>query len=391
MQRFRNPDPGEEASAPSERTRLVRLCARITGDTEVAEDLAQETLLEAWRHEHGLRDVNRRSEWLSGIARNVCLRWARKRARESARVINLLSADGSASLDPDDWATDGFDLEIELERHELAHLLDRAMGMLPPDVRAVLVERYVEESPHSETAARLGLTEAAVAKRLERGRLLPRRVLTTDLSREAASFGPVSPCSDGWQETRIWCPECGRRRLLGRFSQGHTELTLRCPSCCTQPDANIAHLISKDLFHGVKGFKPALSRVMASGSRYFREVLASGGAHCSGCGRPLPLLPGPNRSLPDPMEDATAFHIACPDCGYCADMTLHRLALALPEAQRFWREHPKIRALPEHHVEAAGGAALVHSYESMTGRARLDVVSRRDGFEVMEIHGAPEE
>ena len=33
----------------SERRRLVRLCATISGDRDAAEDLAQETLLEAWR------------------------------------------------------------------------------------------------------------------------------------------------------------------------------------------------------------------------------------------------------------------------------------------------------------------------------------------------------
>ena len=39
-----------------ERTRLVHLCARLTGDSNAAEDLAQETLLEAWRHFDALRD-----------------------------------------------------------------------------------------------------------------------------------------------------------------------------------------------------------------------------------------------------------------------------------------------------------------------------------------------
>jgi DNA-directed RNA polymerase specialized sigma24 family protein len=32
----------------AERTWLVRLCTRFTGDVDVAEDLPQETLLEAW-------------------------------------------------------------------------------------------------------------------------------------------------------------------------------------------------------------------------------------------------------------------------------------------------------------------------------------------------------
>jgi hypothetical protein len=71
-----------EAVLPAERTRLVRLCATTTGNTDIAEDLAQETLLEAWRHIHELRDPHRRAQWLSGIARNVCLRWARQRGRD---------------------------------------------------------------------------------------------------------------------------------------------------------------------------------------------------------------------------------------------------------------------------------------------------------------------
>jgi DNA-directed RNA polymerase specialized sigma24 family protein len=44
-----------ETSLALERARLVRLCAKITGDGIIAEDLAQETLLEAWRHIDNLR------------------------------------------------------------------------------------------------------------------------------------------------------------------------------------------------------------------------------------------------------------------------------------------------------------------------------------------------
>ncbi len=44
---------------PAERARLVRLCALLTGDREAAEDLAQETLYEAWRHASSLRAPER--------------------------------------------------------------------------------------------------------------------------------------------------------------------------------------------------------------------------------------------------------------------------------------------------------------------------------------------
>jgi DNA-directed RNA polymerase specialized sigma24 family protein len=56
-----------DASAPfddistCERDMLVRYCARFTGDAFVAEDLAQQTLLEAWRKSETLysRQVRR--------------------------------------------------------------------------------------------------------------------------------------------------------------------------------------------------------------------------------------------------------------------------------------------------------------------------------------------
>jgi RNA polymerase sigma factor (sigma-70 family) len=67
-----------------ERRRLVALCAGITRNQHVAEDLAQETLIEAWRHLHTLRRKVQFSAWLNGIARNVCRRWARARGHELA-------------------------------------------------------------------------------------------------------------------------------------------------------------------------------------------------------------------------------------------------------------------------------------------------------------------
>src|SRR5919199_2070817 len=135
----------------AERDQLLRLCMRFTGDAETAQDLVQEALLEAWRHEQDLRNPTRRIQWLFGIARNVCLRWARERGRETARVDSFQN--------PAEVSLDDVDVELELERSELATLLDRAMSLLPPDTRRVLVERYVEDLPEADIAGRLGLSE----------------------------------------------------------------------------------------------------------------------------------------------------------------------------------------------------------------------------------------
>src|SRR4051812_21569300 len=76
-----------DGALSSEWPRLVRLCAHFTGDRDAAEDLAQETLIEAWRHQDRVYDWQGYSSWLSGIARNLSLRWIRQRGREGAHLI----------------------------------------------------------------------------------------------------------------------------------------------------------------------------------------------------------------------------------------------------------------------------------------------------------------
>ncbi|MDP9353360.1 MAG: RNA polymerase sigma factor [Chloroflexota bacterium] len=370
----------------SERSRLVRLCARLTGEPSAAEDLAQETLYEALRSSRRLRDPDKHAQWLSGIARNVCLRWARRRARESARLVRLLS-DDSTVFESDRWAADGFDLEQELERRELVELLDRALALLPPETRDVLVAEYVEGTPHVEQAARSGLTEGAIEKRLQRGRHALRRLLTSELRDEAATYGLIDIGDGGWQETRIWCMECGQHRLFGRFGKDHTELTLRCPDCC-DPGTHLVYAVSPNL-RDLKAFKPALSRLMLSGRAYFRDAVTSGIRPCLGCGRLLPLQPGLIGPVSSPLATVAAVHVRCPHCDFSSSVPLNMLALALPEAQRFWRENPRMRTLPEAAVEVQGRPAIVTTFESISGSSTLQVVSRRDTCEVLGIHGAP--
>src|SRR5260370_16321242 len=165
----------------SERASVVQMCGRLAGKMDVAEDLAQEALLEAWRNLHTLRDPEHFSQWLSGIGRNVCLRWTRARSRERVRIIAYRGDSENPMEDLEETLADAFDLEIELERKELADLLDRALALLPPETRTVLVERYIAEAPLTEIAASRGIPLGTAAKRLQRGKLAFRRILTTDL------------------------------------------------------------------------------------------------------------------------------------------------------------------------------------------------------------------
>lgn len=383
-----------EGAIAAERVRLVRLCTRLTGDREAAEDLAQETLLEAWRNEHMLRDPQARDRWLNGIARNLCLRWGRTRGRERARLAQPGGgADTDATSTPEGLADD-FDLEVELERDELALLLDKALALLPAATRDVLVARYVGDSPYAEIAARLGLSEKAVSMRLTRGKLLLRRALTAELRHEAAPYGLSDPAATmGWQETRIWCPNCGQRRLIGRFDRAAPELILRCADCSARTGlAAVSHADWAEALSGVRGFKAAFSRLGRMASACYRQALTDGAPQpCTRCGRPARLRMGMPANLPPAIRALPGARMACLSCGYTTNQSLRGLALALPAARAFWRDHPRLRILPERAVADVGGhAAIVTSLQSVNGAARLDVISARDDFRVLAVHSVSE-
>ncbi len=379
-----------EAAASAERRGLVRLCARLTGDADAAEDLAQEALLEAWRHAAALRDPRMRAQWLAGIARHVCLRWGRRRGRERALLARLGVAHGALPLAGEEPAADNFVPEVELEREELARLLDRALALLPPATRDVLVACYLEASSHAQIAERLRVSEGAVKARLHRGRLALRRVLTTALRHEVAAYGPDNSAPSGWLETRIWCPECGARRLLGDFDRAAGRLLIRCPGCYPAgPDGFNSRNTDPALFAGVQGYKPAFSRVLAAGADYFVAALAQRSAPCLRCGGDTPLRFGTPAHVEPWRRTPFALHVTCARCAQTTDFSLRGLALALPPARRFWQRHPRIRTLPLREVEHQGLAALVITLESVAGHATLDVIAARDTFQFLSVNGAP--
>jgi RNA polymerase sigma factor (sigma-70 family) len=345
----------ESARLRSERRRLVRLCAAIAGDSAAAEDLAQETLLEAWRNRHKLRDAAGAEQWLNAIARNVCLRWARRRGRDAAVLANV-EADGVDGAE---------ELEVDLGRDELEELLDRALALLPPATRDVLVRHYVEGSPHAEIAASHGISVDAVSMRISRGRVVLRRLLAAELGEEPA---------DGWADTRVWCSTCGACRLQIR-RDAHS-VAFRCAACGPAPgtvydlgNPSFARLIG-DLV------RPAaiLSRAAAWSSDYFGA--GEGEVGCTRCGRPVRLRhhsEGSRRGL----------HGDCRACGQAVWSSVRGLAQSRPEARAYRARHARVRTLPERDLDYRGTAATLVRLEPARGGASLDLLFERDTLRVL--------
>lgn len=375
----------------AERRRLVGLCAHLTGNVAAAEDLAQETLIEAWRHQHKLHDVPASTPWLSAIARYVCLRWRRAQQRQHGRLA--LPSDAADTLQSrQESLADDLDVERELERHELVELLDRALALLPSATRTLLIQHYVDEFPQAEMAARLGVTEGTLAVRLHRGKLALRRVLTRNLREDAISYGLVTAESAQWQETRIWCPLCGQRRLLGRFLSATSDLTLRCAACSPVPQTDLYRGDLPAVFHGVRGYRAMLTRMQRFMDRYYAAADPAGEVPCCSCGRPARVGIGLPENAPDVFHGVPGLHVRCHTCegsNVRSWIRLTLLALGRPEGQRFWRAQARIRALPAREIHFAGRPAILTSFESLRVHARFEVVYARDGYVPLAVCASP--
>lgn len=375
----------DEPTFASERSRLAGLCARTTGDVDAAEDLAQETLLLAWRNSHKLHHESGRSQWLSAIAHNVCLHWASKRGRELARLVPATDQPDVSSRPTVKEPVDSFDVEVELERDELVRLLDQAMALLPPDTRSVLVQRFVEDSPYSEIAARLGLSEGAVRVKLHRGKISLHRVLTANLIHEAAAYGLIDTVTE--QETHIWCLFCGIHRLLARIDRRAYQLSYRCSGECIPSGTIVGGNPSAALFNGARSAKPLLKRVVLWLGEYYRGALQAGSAPCLRCGRdifPEHCMTGSTRL---PHGFTHGFRMACRSCDIDDGASLWHLALDTPAAQRFWQHHPRMRALPVRDIELDGQPVVSSGFVSLDGSAKLEILSKRDTYEILHVHG----
>src|SRR6266567_3574972 len=250
------------------RPRLLRLAHAQGVPPDAAEDVIQETLLEAWRHLDALRHPDRFDAWLNGICRNVCLRWLRSQNIATTRLLSL------SKLAPakDDEASENdiadpisFDPVEELCRQDMMLLLDRALGYLPDSTRKAVELHYPSELPQREAALQLGMTIHALEERLYRARRQLRQLLNNELRTDAVSFGLLQDQDtvSGGRETRIWCPYCAQHRQRGILESrpdGTGYLRTWCPSCCTQLDDQINQCTHKEMY-GLRAFRPALKRL----------------------------------------------------------------------------------------------------------------------------------
>ncbi|MFO1284987.1 MAG: sigma-70 family RNA polymerase sigma factor [Burkholderiales bacterium] len=147
---------GDERHAFAELVRrhqsAVRACLRrlTAGDHGLADDLAQETFVLAWKHLASFRQDAKFSTWLYRIATNCWLAHARRR-----RETLLGDADGELA---DDDAGEGSEptpggAVADPSRGSALRIdMERALGCLSEAERAAIVQCYHNDLTHEEAA-----------------------------------------------------------------------------------------------------------------------------------------------------------------------------------------------------------------------------------------------
>jgi RNA polymerase sigma-70 factor (ECF subfamily) len=162
---------------------IYGLGLRICGSSQAAEDMVQETFLDAYRGWRGFEGRSEATTWLYTIARRACTRMHRTRAgepREMETLEELLPGRDDEVADLS--RVDPFDESV---RREARERVDRALAELPEDFRMALVLVDLAELSIAEVARVLGIPENTVKTRVHRARLKLRKVVEEGLPRRA--------------------------------------------------------------------------------------------------------------------------------------------------------------------------------------------------------------
>ncbi|GMV81560.1 MAG: hypothetical protein AMXMBFR7_27440 [Planctomycetota bacterium] len=148
---------------------VVGVAYSLLGDADTARDVAQDAFLEAAKMLHTLRERNKFGNWLYGITRLRAI-YVLRRKRMHRQAIEV-KKDEEKSIEPHE------DPSAPMDKRERGHQIREALNQLPEIYREILVLKYIDGRSYDEIGALLGISLAAVDKRLMRGKAMLRESL----------------------------------------------------------------------------------------------------------------------------------------------------------------------------------------------------------------------
>jgi RNA polymerase sigma-70 factor (ECF subfamily) len=127
-------------------------------------DLSQEAWVKGWQRLAQFQGESSFGTWMTRIVINLCLDQIRKQKRQRTESIEAMEEEnGGVERQMPVVQTNPTE---RLERGELKERIDRALGQLSNDHRAVLVLHEFEDLEYKEIAKRMGCSIGTVMSRL---------------------------------------------------------------------------------------------------------------------------------------------------------------------------------------------------------------------------------
>ena len=133
---------------------MYRVAFRLCGNAGEAEDLVQETYVQAWQKIDSLRDPNRMRSWMFAILRNQHLKAIRKKRPIATGDVQSLEAP-SVPVEPNS---------------DPADVVQQALMQLEQDQRMPILLVSMEGLSAEEASGILGIPRGTVLSRMHRGR-----------------------------------------------------------------------------------------------------------------------------------------------------------------------------------------------------------------------------
>jgi len=161
------PDPRKlfEECVESCADSMYRVAWRLTGDSGTAEDLVQETFVQAWQKIDSLRDVSKMRSWMFAILRNQNLKAIRKQKPAVSSEVEAVV----------DHRTD------EPDKDEQASVVQRAIQQLEDEQRMPILLVSMEGMSVDEASEILDIPRGTVLSRMHRGRKRLKEILNREI------------------------------------------------------------------------------------------------------------------------------------------------------------------------------------------------------------------
>lgn len=164
-------DRAFDALVDRHRAMVFRIILRMTGSSDVASDLGQQSFLLAFASLHKLRERASFKSWLASIAVNCCRDYQKDLRR------NVVGMDDESVIESSPYAARIAGPEEGAARAELRGHLERALALLRPIYREAIVLRDVEGFSFEEIERITGANQANLKMRVARARIAMRETL----------------------------------------------------------------------------------------------------------------------------------------------------------------------------------------------------------------------